>query len=578
MLPNFTISTNGQGQATLNNGVIDFTANENDDAVNLVFKPFVLSPGGLCFDVEGTGLIDVKFYSMKPSADGNSTYIIQQIPVNNETVEIDLDGVAAWIPYNNIFLIKISSSPGKYKFSNFRYGRYDIPYRPKNVEDFNLIPNGDFQFGSAGFTFYAGEGKFNQRIDGGFKFDYVSGDKGFAFICTDELVVKAGKYTFETSFSSDKQGVYRWFVANDEKVLGGQYWADQTISKVGFEQSGGTFTVLKDTKIRIYFAIFSPVSFTVFNMKLKPSSVDVSIVGTDVVINGVPEHIIGVYHDNAQKVADVGFRHHKPEFIPNDDDISVYVKNGIYFWADISGIVRTHMLEAAASINKLYHQPNMVGYYVDEPDHVDNYCSPSLLRTINSLLPKKPLWTVVMSWYTNSSAAQQYQSSCSIISSDIYQKDNNQTLGWLVTKIRDFMRVTTTKPRIVVVECNDQLSYDEQRVQAWLPMASGANGVFFWVLDKVNDTTNLKKVITELNSFRYITGPSIRLNQPIPMCWKVSEKIRLVGVNPTDKKVDIAFDNFYKVKPLLNAADVTYGTQIKFSVKPYEPFVLEVIG
>jgi len=64
--PAFTISTSGKGIALLNGDTITFNANDNDDAVNLIFNPAVdfSKVESILLDMTGQGLLDIKLYSM----------------------------------------------------------------------------------------------------------------------------------------------------------------------------------------------------------------------------------------------------------------------------------------------------------------------------------------------------------------------------------------------------------------------------------------------------------------------------------------------------------------------------------
>jgi hypothetical protein len=527
-------------------------------------------------------MVDFKFYS------ANKTYWIQQIPLE-PTIEIDLQGVKANTDINKIIILKISVyEPGEYFISNLRFGRLNPPVNTRAARKFNLIPNGDFEFGLTGFEFYNGEGLYSMemapgRLGKSFKFSYQNSDgngKSSAFIYSGYIDLKSGEYDFSVWSKSDMVGKFRWFLVNDDKQLDGQYWIDSGTSTLGWSESKASFKLKKDGKVRAYFAVYSPTSFYVDNMRISPKKQKVEIKGNQFVLNGVPEHLIGVYHGTREQVAEVGFRHHKPDYLANQSDVDFYNAHGIYLWGDISGLVRLKLTESVQDIEMIYNQSNLVGFYEDEPDHVKQYTSPALCRKITGLLKQTGLPTlgVVMSWYKDSSASQQYSTSFNIEGSDIYAFANKQPLTWLQKKIENYLKVKSDKPRIVVVEAGDYLTYGEQRAQAWLPMACGADGVFFWVLTDVKDSTNLKSVIKELDSFRYLTGLGIRLDSNVPCCVKSQAQPYIVGVNPSADPVEVVIrPTFQKqITPVLGASGAVWTDAIRFHCEAYEPFVLKV--
>lgn len=575
------IDCNGNGQAQIINGQIEFIANSAEDSVNIRFKPSYRFTDNLLIDIKTDvkqALFDIKTFS------NTGTYLMSQIPILDEPTEIDIQGSNAWAGKDLIILKFSAYTPGKYTIGNFRYGRYDSGETNKLTYEPNLIPNGDFEFGLLGFSLWNTIGKFAPKSgkdsNGSyFRFEHVSSENGRAgaYIFSGDIILKKGNYNFETMFKSDQPGRYRWTLTDPDKALSGQYWLDMSNSTGQWQESRAQFSVSKDTKTQVYFVVDSPTSFNLAHMVISPAQ-NVIIQGNQFILNGTPEHVVGVFHGSPQDCVRAGFKYHKSTSIPTQEDVAFYQASDVKLFADISGLTRAQKLDGLDEIFKIYNQPNVVGWYSDEPNHVEQFTSPAKCRKITELLKYTglPHFGVVMTWMTQSSDAFQYQDSFDILSTDLYAKDNGKDLKWLAQKIQDFLRTKAGKPRWVVVEANPKLSQGEQRTQAWLPMACGADGTWFWVLDKDTRYDVLKPVVDELNQYKYITGIGVLQDSNVPCSMRFGRDKYIVGVNNNPVVNKVIINNKSQVIPILNASDVKYGDVISLTAQPYEPFVLKV--
>lgn len=458
----------------------------------------------------GRSLVDVKFFS-------DQTYLVQQlsVPAGASVVELDLQGVRAHLDATRISILKFQSNEAGRTFylDNIRVSEPRVPAvetlvaKPKLTTAANMLPNGELDAGLVGFDFWSGEGIYYQKAVTGdavksgsaaFRFDFdkpESNGKTSAFIFSGVTPFPAGEYDCSLWVRSDVPGKFRWYWAvqssGDRDALSGTYWSETLTTQTSWTNYGGRFKVSRPVSMRLYAAVYSPTDFYVDAIQVAPvaaSPSQVSVVGSELRINGQSSHVVGIYHGCPTKVAELGIRHHKPDIFPNDEYVRVCQENGIWVWGDLSGVTRTGVPQAVKGIRSLYTQPNIVGWYSDEPDHEGKFASPELLRWMTAELRSTglPHWAVVMSWPSDSSNAFQYQDSVDIIATDIYPWANRKPLSWLLDKVDRFLRTDPSRPRWVVVEAHRDVPADYQRVMIWLPFVAGADGTWFWETDDIS--------------------------------------------------------------------------------------------
>jgi hypothetical protein len=386
--------------------------------------------------------------------------------------------------------------------------------RPRLDRAGNVLENGDFELGMAGWHSWGEWDGGEYQFGSGSGDDAYSGSASLAISCvrrgrggvfTDPMAFRAGEYDLRFwAKGGGADSILRWTFEGQSPAAAAGRNLDSGPIRLGEAWKEFRYRVVLTTDVALRLYLFSIGAGTVYldAVTLVPTAGAgrkgeaepaktvprrVTTEGERIFVDGRPFFPIGIYHARPEALAGGGFNSVVALKVDREY-LDACERAKIMVSPELTGVMRGRLpRRTPEAVEPWKNHPAIFGWYLcDEPDHAAWTVPPPEMRLATRLLrkadPAHPTWTVVMCWADSN--LYQYADTVDILATDVYpieEEGGRRPLVEVAEKTDALRRaVGGRKPVILVTQASKLVRPAELVALTYLAATHGAAGIFYF--------------------------------------------------------------------------------------------------